>query len=47
MVYSSPFFPFCLCKKRLNGREKELGIWPEDSPGLGSGSFPVNLWGTD
>jgi hypothetical protein len=30
-------------RKVLKGREKELGIWPEESPGRGSGALPVNL----
>lgn len=32
-----------LSKKVLNGREKELGMCPEERPGRGSGSVPRNL----
>jgi hypothetical protein len=30
-------------RKAVNGSEKECGMWPEESPGRGSGSAPVNL----
>lgn len=43
VVYSEPLFEMCFCKNILNGSEKECGIWPDDSPGRGSGSAPVYL----
>lgn len=30
-------------RKVLNGREKEWGMWPDESPGRGSGSVPRYL----
>ena len=43
VVYSEPCFELCFCKNTLNGSENEFGIWPDDNPGRGSGSVPVNL----
>ena len=43
VVYSEPCFELCFCKNTLNGSEKEYGIWPDDNPGRGSGSVPMNL----
>lgn len=42
MVYSPSGVP-CFCKKRLNGSEKEFGMWPDESPGRGSGIVPRYL----
>lgn len=41
--YSCPVLVLCFCKKRLNVKEYEWGIWPEERPGRGSGSVPVYL----
>ena len=43
LVPSDPVFVF---KKLVKERENECGMWPDDSPGRGSGSAPMNLQGT-
>ena len=42
-VYALPFPPVCVSRKVLKGRENAWGICPEERPGRGSGSLPVNL----
>ena len=47
-MYDSPDTMFVFwVRKRLNGREKEFGICPDERPGRGSGSVPRNLSGCE
>lgn len=44
VVYVAPVLGLVFVwRKAVNGSEKECGMWPEESPGRGSGSAPVNL----
>ncbi len=43
VVYSGPALGLCFWRNKLKGSEWEFGIWPEGSPGRGSGSSPVYL----
>ena len=36
-----------LCRNVVKGRESECGMCPDERPGRGSGSFPVNLSNID
>jgi len=43
VVYLVPSDAVFVFKKFMKGREKECGMWPDDSPGRGSGSVPRYL----
>ena len=43
VVYLVPFVAVFVFRKLVKGRENEYGIWPDDSPGRGSGSAPRYL----
>lgn len=43
VVYTVPFGAVLLCRNVLKGRDSEFGMWPDESPALGSGSVPRYL----